>query len=145
VPDELVDAVQNRGVDLDIGYGSRHFSWKVLEKCIDAGIPPVTISTDISRRTWRGNAPGDFPHMFSGFTGSGLFSLEDVLKRVTVLPAQRMHFDYENNDSLLVLRKVNRPMEYSDNSGNVVKSDYEYRPALFLKDGKVVLNKIIQY
>jgi len=79
------DAVE-RGVYLDVGHGARGFAFRAMEKCLEAGLKPSTISTDIHARNLDGPT-FDMPTTMSKFLALGL-SLEEVIEMSTSTPAR---------------------------------------------------------
>ncbi len=78
-------AALERGVLLDVGHGSRGFSFRAMEQALDQGIKPFTISTDLHS----GNVDGpvyDMPTTVSKFMALG-FSLDEAILRSTHNPA----------------------------------------------------------
>ncbi|MFI5892817.1 amidohydrolase family protein [Actinoplanes sp. NPDC051513] len=83
----LVEAV-GRGVLLDIGHGSGGFAFDILERQLDLGIRPHTISTDLHARSLHGPA-FDLPTTMAKLLAAGL-PLDEVLEAVTVRPARAL-------------------------------------------------------
>lgn len=81
---EVWEAV-NRGVYLDQGHGRSGFSFQVAEKCLEQGLLPFTISTDLHKRCLRGPVY-DMPTTMSKWLALGM-PLEEVVKRSTWNPA----------------------------------------------------------
>lgn len=82
-----------RGVVLDVGHGSRGFSFRTVERAMDQGVTPTTISTDLHT----GNVDGpvyDMPTTMSKFLALGM-SLDDVIAKSTVVPALVLGLDGE--------------------------------------------------
>lgn len=75
-----------RGVFLDVGHGSRGFGWRTMERSLDQGLRPHTISTDLHA----GNEDGpvyDLPTTLSKFLALGL-PLDAVVEMATATPAR---------------------------------------------------------
>ncbi|MFP6593027.1 MAG: amidohydrolase/deacetylase family metallohydrolase [Candidatus Latescibacterota bacterium] len=83
---EAVAEAAARGVIFDVGHGSGSFQWETVEACIDQGLPPTTISTDLHTRNLHGPVY-DMPTTMSKFLMLGL-SLEDVVEMSTTSPAK---------------------------------------------------------
>jgi dihydroorotase len=83
----LVEAAA-RGVLLDIGHGSGGFAFDVLERQLDLGVRPHTISTDLHARSLHGPA-FDLPTTMAKLLAVGL-PLDEVLAAVTIRPAQAL-------------------------------------------------------
>lgn len=81
-----VHAAAGRGIVFDVGHGSGSFQWEVAEACIDQGLPPTTISTDLHTANLHGPVY-DMPTTMSKFLMLGL-SLEQVVDLSTQQPAK---------------------------------------------------------
>ena len=95
---DAVARAAERGVIFDVGHGSGSFHWETVETCIDQGLPPTTISTDLHT----GNLHGpvyDMPTTMSKFLMLGL-SLEAVVEMSTTRPAKIL----QREDELGTLR-----------------------------------------
>ena len=83
---DSVREASDRGVLFDVGHGRGSFSWDVAERAIQQGFLPNTISSDL--HIYNVNGPVfDLATTASKFLYLGL-SLEDVMAKVTALPAQ---------------------------------------------------------
>ena len=83
----LWDAVE-RGVYLDIGHGARGFAFRTMERALDKGLKPSTISTDVHRMNVDGPTY-DMPTTMSKMLALGL-SLDDVIEMSTTTPAKAL-------------------------------------------------------
>lgn len=81
------DAVE-RGVYLDIGHGARGFAFRTMERALDKGLKPSTISTDVHRMNVDGPTY-DMPTTMSKMLALGL-SLDDVIEMSTTTPAKAL-------------------------------------------------------
>ena len=81
-------AAADRGVLLDVGHGSGGFAFDVLERQLDLGIHPTTISTDLHARSLHGPA-FDLPITMAKLLACGL-PLADVIEAVTIRPARAL-------------------------------------------------------
>jgi len=83
---DSVRKAADRGVLLDVGHGGGSFSWTVVERALEQGLPPWTISSDL--HTYNLNGPVfDLATTASKFLHLGM-SLEDVLARITARPGK---------------------------------------------------------
>jgi dihydroorotase len=81
-----VREAMDRGVIFDVGHGAGSFSWQVVEKALQQGVQPQTISSDL--HVYNVNGPVyDLATTASKFLHLGL-PLEVVLDKVTAAPAQ---------------------------------------------------------
>jgi dihydroorotase len=81
-------AAVDRGVLLDIGHGSGGFAFDILERQLELGIRPTTISTDLHARSLHGPA-FDLPTTMAKLLACGL-PLAEVLEAVTIRPARAL-------------------------------------------------------
>ena len=88
-----VRAAAERGVIFDVGHGSGSCKWEVAEACIEQGLPPTTISTDLHTANLHGPVY-DMPTTMSKFLLLGL-SLMDVVNMSTTRPAQVLGLEDE--------------------------------------------------
>jgi dihydroorotase len=90
---EAVAAAAERGVIFDVGHGSGSFLWETAEACLDQGLPPTTISTDLHTANLHGPVY-DMPTTMSKFLMLGV-SLEDVVDMSTTRPAKVLKLEEE--------------------------------------------------
>jgi len=83
-----VVAAAGRGVLLDLGHGSGGFAFDVLERQLDAGLRPYTISTDLHARSLHGPV-FDLPTTLAKLLAVGL-RLDEVLAAATEHPARAL-------------------------------------------------------
>jgi dihydroorotase len=88
IRDSVHDAIE-RGVILDVGHGAGSFSWDVVERALEQGLQPTTISSDL--HVYNVNGPVfDLATTASKFLYLGL-SLQETLAKVTAVPAEIIH------------------------------------------------------
>jgi dihydroorotase len=90
---DAVRAAADRGVIFDVGHGSGSCLWEVAEACIEQGLPPTTISTDLHTANLHGPVY-DMPTTMSKFLMLGL-SMTDVVNMSTTRPAQILGLEGE--------------------------------------------------
>jgi dihydroorotase len=83
-----VHAAVGRGVLLDIGHGSGAFAFDVLERQLEAGLRPHTISTDLHARSLHGPV-FDLPTTMAKLLAAGL-TLSEVVTATTEAPARAL-------------------------------------------------------
>jgi dihydroorotase len=81
-------AAAGRGVLFDLGHGAGGFSFEVLERQLDAGLRPYTISTDLHARSVLGPV-FDLPTTMAKLLAVGV-PLDEVLAAVTTNPARAL-------------------------------------------------------
>ncbi|GAA2659274.1 amidohydrolase family protein [Paractinoplanes durhamensis] len=84
-------AAGERGVLFDLGHGSGGFAFDTLERQLDLGLRPHTISTDLHARSVHGPA-FDLPATMAKILAAGL-PLAEVIDAVTVRPARALGLD----------------------------------------------------
>jgi dihydroorotase len=88
---EVVEA-QRHGIIFDCAHGRNHFSFPRIEKALDQGFLPDTISTDL---TFTSATPGpvfDLPTTMSKLLHFGL-PLDEVVKRASAIPAKILGYE----------------------------------------------------
>jgi dihydroorotase len=75
-----------RGVIFDLGHGLGSFNFNEARKCLDAGFPVDTISSDIYQRNIEGPVY-DMPTTMSKMLHLGM-TFDDILLRTTINPAK---------------------------------------------------------
>ena len=139
-------AAQARGVIIDVGFaGHIHTDFEILGRAIKSGIPPNTISTDITK--------------FSAYTRGGRYGMtmcmniartlgmqeEDIFRAVTSNPAKALGKESEwgylrvgRIADIAVLDYTDEGFDLTDKAGNHIKSPKGYRCVLTVSDGQVV-------
>lgn len=139
---EVVEA-QRAGIVFDCAHGRNHFSFRTLEKALDQGFLPDTISTDLTMRTATEGPVWDLPTTMTKLLHFGL-PLEEVVRRSTAAPARIMGYEGTigtlkpgaNADiSLFELRDGN--FEMRDSDGNVVTAKRRLLARTTIKAGRV--------
>jgi len=80
-----------RGVIFDVGHGAGSFSFPVAEACLEQGISPGTISSDIHKYNARGPV-FDLLTTLSKYLYLGL-PLEEVISKASYVPAEAINMD----------------------------------------------------
>jgi dihydroorotase len=80
-----VRAAMEREVRFDVGHGDAGFSFRTMERCMEKGLQPFTLSTDLHANCVDGPA-FDMPYVIGKFMAIGM-SLEDAILRSTYNPA----------------------------------------------------------
>ena len=139
---EVVEA-QRYGIIFDCAHGRNHFSFPMIEKALDQGFLPDTISTDLTFTSATRGPVWDLTTTMSKLLHFGM-SLDDLVARATSAPAQIMGYEGTvgtlrpgaNADiALLELRDGN--FELKDSDGNTVTAKRRLIARMTLKDGRV--------
>ena len=143
---EVVEA-QRYGIIFDCAHGRNHFSFAMIEKALDQGFLPDTISTDLTFTSATKGPVWDLTTTMSKLLHFGM-SLDDLVVRATAAPAKIMGYDGTvgtlrpgaNADiALLELRDGN--FELKDSEGNAVTAKRRLIARATLKDGRVIYER----
>ena len=137
----LMPELQNRGINIDVGVGRGHFSWEVARAAFDIGFQPDIISSDQTLLAWQKTPFRNLSHILSGFVSALKMPLNDAFKAVTTTPAQHMGIQLDLNKNLLLLRKKEGLVQFSDSKGELVPGEYEYIPTVVIIKGKAIVVK----
>jgi dihydroorotase len=139
---EVVEA-QRHGIIFDCAHGRNHFSFPMIEKALDQGFLPDTISTDLTFTSATQGPVFDLPTTMSKLLHFGL-PLEEVVKRASATPAKILGYEGTvgtlkpgaNADiAVFELRDGNFPLRDSD--GNTINAKRRLFAQLTIKDGRV--------
>ena len=139
---EVVEA-QRHGIVFDCAHGRNHFSFRMIEKALDQGFLPDTISTDLTTTTATKGPVWDLPTTMSKLLHFGM-SLPDIVRRATSAPAKILGYEGTvgtlrpgaNADiSLLELRDGN--FDLTDSEGSTITAKRRLLAQMTLRDGRV--------
>src|SRR5579884_1446143 len=139
---EVVEA-QRHGIIFDCAHGRNHFSFPLIEKALDQGFLPDTISTDLTSASARSGPVWDLPTTMSKLLHFGM-SLDEIVRRATAVPARILGYEGTvgtlkpgaNADvSVFELRDGN--FELRDSDGNRVTAKRRLLTHMTVKDGRV--------
>src|SRR5260370_1065137 len=88
---EVVEA-QRYGIVFDCAHGRNHFSFTMIEKALDQGFLPDTISTDLTFTSATRGPVWDLTTTMSKLLHFGM-SLDDLVRRATSAPAKIMGYE----------------------------------------------------
>jgi len=139
---EVVEA-QRAGIIFDCAHGRNHFNFRMIEKALDQGFLPDTISTDLTMTTASRGPVWDLPTTMTKLLHFGM-PLEEIVRRATATPARLMGYEGTvgtlkpgaNADvSVFELRDGNVELRDSDN--NTITARRRLLAQLTVKDGRV--------
>lgn len=139
---EVVEA-QRAGIIFDCAHGRSHFNFRMIEKALDQGFLPDTISTDLTMTSASRGPVWDLPTTMTKLLHFGM-PLEEIVRRATATPARLMGYagtvgtlkPGANADvSVFELRDGNH--ELRDSDGNTITAKRRLLAQLTLKDGRV--------
>src|SRR3954453_16846484 len=139
---EVVEA-QRHGIVFDCAHGRNHFSFRMIEKALDQGFLPDTISTDLTFTSATRGPVWDLTTTMSKLLHFGM-SLDDLVRRATAAPAKIMGYEGmigtlrpgANADIALIERRPGN-FELKDSDGNTVTAKERLITRMTLKDGRV--------
>ena len=139
---EVVEA-QRHGIIFDCAHGRNHFNFRMIEKALDQGFLPDTISTDLTLTSATRGPVWDLPTTMTKLLHFGM-PLDEVVRRATAAPAKIMGYagtvgtlrPGANADiSVFELRDGN--FELRDSDGDTITARRRLLAQLTLKDGRV--------
>jgi dihydroorotase len=148
--DELVDGKPNpalfagrkRGVIFDVGHGGGSFRWSVAIPCVEAGLTPDSISTDLHTGSMNAGMKSQI-NVMSKFLNLGL-SVEDVVKQSTWNPAKEVkredlgRLSVGSVADVTVMRLHEGRFGFVDSFGGRLDGTKKLECELTLKDGRPV-------
>jgi dihydroorotase len=132
---------KKRGVVFDVGHGGGSFDFTVAEAAIPAGCGPDTVSSDLHAVS--GNTPGMpfLPWVMSKFLMLG-YSLEDVIAKVTVKPAEIIGrapklgtLQAGAPGDIAIMELVEGPVSFVDTRGNKREGKAYLKPVQTIAGG----------
>ena len=139
---EIVEA-QRHGIIFDCAHGRNHFSFPMIEKALDQGFLPDTISTDLTFTSATKGPVWDLATTMSKLLHFGM-PFDELVRRATAAPAKIMGYEgtvgtlkpgADADIALLERRNGNFPM--TDSDGNTVTAKERIVTRLTLKGGRV--------
>ena len=139
---QVVEA-QKAGIIFDCAHGRNHFNFRMIERALDQGFLPDTISTDLTMTSATKGPVWDLPTTMTKLLHFGL-PLEEIIRRSTSSPAKIMGYEGTvgtlkpgaNADvSVFELRDGN--FELRDSDGDTIMAKRRLLAQLVLKDGRV--------
>jgi dihydroorotase len=139
---EVVEA-QRAGIIFDCAHGRNHFNFRMIEKALDQGFLPDTISTDLTSTSATQGPVWDLPTTMTKLLHFGL-PLDECVRRATANPAKIMGYEGTvgtlkpgaNADvALFELRDGN--FELRDSDGDTITAKRRLLAQTTIKDGTV--------
>ena len=143
---EVVEA-QRHGIVFDCAHGRNHFSFPMIEKALDQGFLPDTISTDLTVTSATKGPVWDLITTMSKLLHFGM-SLDDLVLRATAAPARILGYEGTvgtlrpgaNADIALIERRSGN-WQLTDSDGNTVTAKERLITRMTLKDGRVTYER----
>jgi dihydroorotase len=143
---EIVEA-QRHGIIFDCAHGRNHFSFPMIEKALDQGFLPDTISTDLTLTSATRGPVWDLATTMSKLLHFGM-SLEDLVTRATAAPARIMGYEGTvgtlkpgANADIALLERRNGNFPMTDSDGNTVTAKERLIARMTLQDGRVTYER----
>jgi dihydroorotase len=143
---EVVEA-QRHGIVFDCAHGRNHFSFPMIEKALDQGFLPDTISTDLTFTSATRGPVWDLATTMSKLLHFGM-SLDDLVLRATAAPARIMGYDGTvgtlrpgANADLALIERRNGNFDLRDSDGNTVTAKERLIARTTIKDGRVTYER----
>ena len=139
---EVVEA-QRAGIIFDCAHGRNHFNFRMIEKALDQGFLPDTISTDLTMTSATRGPVWDLPTTMTKLLHFGL-PLDEIIRRSTATPARLMgqagtvgtlHPGANADVSIFELRDGN--FDLTDSDGHTVTAKRRLVPRMTIKEGRV--------
>lgn len=139
---EVVEA-QKAGIVFDCAHGRSHFSFKMIEKALDQGFLPDTISTDLTMTSALNGPVWDLPTTMTKLLHFGM-PLEEIVRRATAAPARILGYEGTvgtlkpgANADIAVFELRDGSFELKDTEGSVVTAKRRLLAQTTIKDGRV--------
>src|SRR5579864_3885543 len=139
---EVVEA-QRHGIVFDCAHGRNHFSFRMIEKALDQGFLPDTISTDLTMTSATYGPVWDLLTTMSKLLHFGM-SLDDIVARATAAPAKILGYEGTvgtlkpgANADIALIERRNGNVDLKDSDGNIVTAKERLITRMTVKDGRV--------
>ncbi len=140
---EVVEA-QRYGVIFDCAHGrGGHFNFPLIEKALDQGFLPDTISTDLTFTSATRGPVWDLTTTMSKLLHFGM-KLDDIVERATAAPAKILGYDGTvgtlrpgANADIALIERRNGNVDLTDSDGNTVTAGERLITRMTIKDGRV--------
>ncbi len=143
---EVVEA-QRHGIIFDCAHGRNHFSFPMIEKALDQGFLPDTISTDLTFTSATKGPVWDLATTMSKLLHFGM-KLDDLVTRATAAPARIMGYEGTvgtlrpgANADIALIERRNGNFAMTDSDGNTVTAKERLIARMTLQDGRVIYER----
>jgi len=139
---EVVEA-QRYGIIFDCAHGRNHFSFAMIEKALDQGFLPDTISTDLTFTSATKGPVWDLTTTMSKLLHFGM-KLDDIVARATSAPAKILGYEGTvgtlrpgANADIALIERRNGNVDLTDSDGITVTAKERLITRMTVKDGRV--------
>ncbi|RIV23104.1 hypothetical protein D2Q93_08180 [Alicyclobacillaceae bacterium I2511] len=135
-----VAAAVKNGLILDVGHGKNHFSWRVFQAALQAGLVPTTVSTDHTQNTWESAPVFNLSYVMSKLWAAGL-TWEDLYWGVVRNPSRLLQL-HPREDAAVVLDFHKETQKFTDAQGETLIAPGVWFPVLVVVNGRVIVQKM---
>ena|SRR5579883_8406 len=139
---EVVEA-QRHGIVFDCAHGRNHFNFRMIEKALDQGFLPDTISTDLTTTSATRGPVWDLTTTMSKLLHFGM-SLDQVVLRATATPARILGHEGTvgtlkpgANADIAILELRDGAFELTDSDGSTITARRRLFARTTIKDGRI--------
>ena len=139
---EVVEA-QRAGIIFDCAHGRSHFNFRMIERALEQGFLPDTISTDLTTTSASRGPVWDLPTTMTKLLHFGM-PLEEIVRRATATPARIMGYEGTigtlkpgANADVALFELRDGTFELRDSDGNTVTARRRLLAQMTVKDGRV--------
>jgi dihydroorotase len=139
---EVVEA-QRHGIVFDCAHGRNHFNFRMIEKALDQGFLPDTISTDLTTTSATRGPVWDLTTTMSKLLHFGM-SLDQVVLRATAAPARILGHEGTvgtlkpgANADIAILELRDGAFELTDSDGSTITARRRLFARTTIKDGRI--------
>ncbi len=143
---EVVEA-QRHGIIFDCAHGRNHFSFAMIEKALDQGFLPDTISTDLTFTSATKGPVWDMTTTMSKLLHFGM-KLDDIVARATAAPAKILGYEGTvgtlqpgANADIALIERRNGNVDLTDSDGNTITAKERLVTRMTVKDGRVTYER----
>jgi predicted amidohydrolase len=139
---EVVEA-QRAGIVFDCAHGRNHFNFRMIEKALEQGFLPDTISTDLTLTSATRGPVWDLPTTMTKLLHFGM-PLDEIVQRATAAPARIMGYEGTvgtlkpgANADVAVFELRDGHFELRDTDGNAIVAKRRLLTQVTVKDGRI--------
>lgn len=139
---EVIEA-QRAGIIFDCAHGRNHFNFRMIEKALDQGFLPDTISTDLTLTSATQGPVWDLPTTMSKLLHFGM-PLDEIIRRTTAAPAKLMGYEGTvgslkpgANSDVAVFELRDGNFDLTDSDGNKITAKRRLIAHTTVKDGRM--------
>jgi dihydroorotase len=143
---EVIEA-QRHGIIFDCAHGRNHFSFTMIEKALDQGFLPDTVSTDLTLTSATRGPVWDLATTMSKLLHFGM-ALDDVISRATAAPAKILGYEGTvgtlkpgANADLAILELRDGRFDLTDSDGHTVTARRRLIAHTTIKEGRVTYER----